>query len=129
MLPLEGQEMICRFNETVHAYVHAALDVTAKREAIAALCKRYGVARLDLFGSATTESFKPQHSDLDFLVEFDSDSKHLFDRYFSAKEALESLFGRKVDLVSSGALKNPHFISAVEQARQTLYAAEDAQAA
>lgn len=109
--------------------VHATLDLAAKREAVSALCQRYGVARLDLFGSATSASFDPQRSDLDFLVEFDADSKHLFDRYFSLKEALELLFGRKVDLVSAGALKNPHFISAVQQTRRTLYAAEDPQAA
>lgn len=108
---------------------HASLNLGAKREAIAAMCQRYGVARLDLFGSATTDRFDPQHSDLDVLVEFDADSKHLFDRYFSLKEALEALFGRKVDLVSAGALQNPHFISAVQQTRETVYAAEDAQAA
>ncbi len=112
-----------------HSRVHAALNLAAKREAVAALCRRYGVVRLDLFGSATTDRFDPQHSDIDVLVEFDSDPKHLFDRYFSVKEALESLFGRKVDLVSAGALRNPHFISAVEQTRETVYAAEDAQAA
>jgi uncharacterized protein with HEPN domain len=39
--------------------------------AIAELCRRFGVRRLDLFGSAATGRFDPGSSDLDFLVEFE----------------------------------------------------------
>ncbi len=38
---------------------------------IAALCERFGVAQLELFGSATGPDFKPEASDFDFLVELD----------------------------------------------------------
>ena len=93
------------------------------------LCRRYGVARLELFGSAASGAFDPQRSDLDFLVEFDSDPSGLFDRYFGLKESLEALYGRRVDLVSAGSLRNPYFIEAVNQSRQLVYAAEDPQAA
>jgi uncharacterized protein len=94
-----------------------------------ALCRRYGVRRLELFGSATTGAFDPQSSDLDLLVEFNDDLTHLFDRYFGLKESLEALYGRSVDLVTVGALKNPYFIAAVEKTRQLVYAAEGAEAA
>jgi predicted nucleotidyltransferase len=93
------------------------------------LCRRYGVRRLDLFGSAATNAFDPQRSDLDFLVEFDDDPAHLFDRYFGLKESLEALYGRSVDLVTTGSLRNPYFIDAVAQTRRPVYAAEDAEAA
>jgi len=93
------------------------------------LCRRYGVARLELFGSAASGAFDPQRSDLDFLVEFDSDPSGLFDRYFGLKESLEALYGRRVDLVSTGSLRNPYFIEAVDKSRQLVYAAEDPQAA
>ncbi len=96
---------------------------------VSALCRRYGVRRLEVFGSATTGAFDPQRSDLDLLVEFDDDSKHLFDRYFGLKESLEALYGRSVDLVTSGSLRNPHFIAAVNRTRQLVYAAEGAEAA
>lgn len=66
------------------------------------LCRRYGVARLELFGSAAGDAFDPRRSDLDFLVEFDADSSRLFDRYFGLKESLEALYGRPVDLVTDG---------------------------
>ena len=93
------------------------------------LCRRYGVARLELFGSAVTDSFDPERSDLDFLVEFDADPNGLFDRYFGLKEALEALYGRPVDLVSVGALRNPYFIAAVNRTRQVVYANESPEAA
>lgn len=93
------------------------------------LCRRYGVARLELFGSAATDAFDPQRSDLDFLVEFDADSSRLFDRYFGLKESLEALYGRPVDLVTLGSLRNPYFIAAINETRQLVYAHEDAEAA
>jgi predicted nucleotidyltransferase len=35
-----------------------------------ALCKVFGISRLELFGSAATDAFDPERSDLDFLVEY-----------------------------------------------------------
>jgi hypothetical protein len=93
------------------------------------LCRRFGVARLELFGSAAGEAFDPLRSDLDFLVEFDADSSRLFDRYFGLKESLEALYGRRVDLVTAGSLRNRYFIEAVNKSRRLVYASEDAQAA
>ena len=43
----------------------------SKREAIAAACVRHRVARLEAFGSALREDFRPGESDLDLLVEFE----------------------------------------------------------
>ena len=104
--------------------------IESKRTEVSALCRRYGVRKLELFGSATTEAFDPQASDLDFLVDLDPDGdESLFHRYFNLKEALEVLFGRKVDLVMVGALENPYFIESVNKTRQTVYAAPIAEAA
>jgi hypothetical protein len=93
------------------------------------LCRRYGVSRLELFGSAASGAFDPERSDLDFLVEFDAVSSGLFDRYFGLKQSLEALYGRPVDLVTAGSLRNPYFLEAVNRSRQLLYAVEDPQAA
>ena len=74
-----------------------------------ALCRRFGVARLDIFGSAVTGRFDPARSDLDFLVTFDpaSEAGGLRD-YFAFADALEGLFGRRVDLLSEQSLGNPY---------------------
>src|SRR5512143_3224435 len=89
------------------------------------LCRRYGVARLELFGSAATDAFDPERSDIDFLIEFDEDPTDLFKPYFGLKEALEALFGRAVDLVMIGAMRNPYFIESVNKTRRFVYEAQD----
>lgn len=103
--------------------------VEAHRDEVAVLCRHYGVARLEIFGSAATGAFDPDRSDIDFLIEFDDNPKDLFKRYFGFKEALETRFGRGVDLVMTGAMRNPHFIESVNRTRRLVYAAPDAQAA
>ena len=90
------------------------------------LCRRYGVARLEVFGSAATDAFDPERSDIDFLIEFDEDPTDLFKRYFGLKEALEALFGRSVDLVTVGSLENPYFVARVNETRQLVYEDEGA---
>ena len=59
---------------------------------------RLGVSRIGLFGSAVRGEAKPM-SDLDFLVEFRPGEKS-YDHFFELAELLESLFGRKVDLLT-----------------------------
>lgn len=95
-----------------------------KLAAIAQLCRRYHVARLDVFGSATTGAFDPRRSDLDFLVEFQRTAEMtLADQYFGLWDGLRGLLGRDVDLLTPRSLRNPYFIAAVERSRQELYAA------
>jgi len=74
---------------------------------IALLCQRYGVRRLEVFGSAARGTdFDPDRSDADFLVDFERDSEHSpLHQYFSFAEELESLLGRKVDLAERGAIE------------------------
>jgi predicted nucleotidyltransferase len=100
------------------------------RPEVAALCSRFGVQSLDVFGSAADGAFDAARSDIDFLVEFRADDKgSLFHRYFGLQEALENVFHRKIDLVSASALSNPYFIAAVNDSRQTVYASARTQAA
>ena len=95
-----------------------------KRDAVCALCVRYRVRQLDLFGSATCEDFDPASSDLDFLVDFqDLEPSEFADAYFGLLESLEALFERSVDLVSDSAITNPYFRESVERTRIPLYAA------
>ncbi|MFC1634669.1 nucleotidyltransferase family protein [Planctomycetota bacterium] len=95
------------------------------REAIDHLCTRYRVRRLEVFGSSLTDkNFHSEQSDLDFLVEFlPLKQGEYADAYFGLLEALEELFGRHVDLVMPGAIKNPYFLESVNRNRMVLYAA------
>ena len=82
-------------------------DIAEKREALAALCRRYGVKRLEVFGSAARGvDFDPDRSDFDFLVEFEPRGGLApRDQFFALAEALEQLLGRPVDLVERKALE------------------------
>lgn len=82
-------------------------DIAEKREALAALCRRYGVARLEVFGSAARGSdFDPERSDFDFLVEFEQRGDlPALEQFFGFAEALEKLLGRPVDLVERKAVE------------------------
>ena len=95
-----------------------------KRQAIAQACKRHGVIRLDAFGSALRDDFRPEESDLDLLVEFGPMEPYArVDAYFGLLEELRALLGPKIDLVMAGAVKNPYIASDIERTRQMLYAA------
>ena len=65
------------------------------------LYKDYAVKEIGLFGSFSDESFS-EKSDIDLLVEFE---KPIGWKYFSLEIYLESIFGRKIDLVTKNALK------------------------
>ena len=91
---------------------------------IAEICQRFHVRRLDVFGSAVREDFDPARSDLDFVVEFEREHPlGGLEIYFGLKEALEALFGRKVDLVSQGMVQNPYLRQSIDESRETVYAA------
>jgi hypothetical protein len=93
------------------------------RDAIAGLCRKHGVRRLVVFGSAVTDRFDDARSDVDFLVDFDAPVGGHFDAYFGLKEDLEALLGRPVDLVAPAALQNPYFAASVARSGRELYAA------
>jgi len=94
------------------------------RPEIEALCRKYRVKRLDLFGSAARSEFNPASSDLDFIVQFDKFTlENTADRYLGLLVDLEDLFQRKVDLVSYRAVRNPHFKQVIDSTRVQLYAA------
>lgn len=86
------------------------------------ICRRFFVARLEVFGSAADGDFDESTSDLDFLVEFAGVPDHeRFGVYFGLLHALEDLFGRKVDLVEAGAPRNPYFLRRLNESRRIVY--------
>lgn len=67
------------------------------------LKKRFGVAKIGIFGSFIRGEQRPE-SDADVLVTFRR-GEETFDNYMDCKFYLEDIFGRKVDLVMKGAIK------------------------
>ncbi len=80
---------------------------------IIALCKKYKVAKLWVFGSILTPRFN-DNSDIDFLVDFDENNIELLDyadNYFNFIHEIESVMGRKVDMVVNKSIKNRFFFA------------------
>jgi predicted nucleotidyltransferase len=96
-----------------------ALDL----DAISDACRARGVTTLKIFGSAVTERFDPEQSDVDFLVEFAPGSADPFEDYFGLKEDLEGIIGRQVDLVMVSAVQNTFFAASAQSSAEELYAA------
>jgi predicted nucleotidyltransferase len=104
------------------AHMHPA--VAQHRAGIAAICQRYRIRRLEVFGSAArADDFLPESSDADFLVEFAPGVEADLNSFYGAKADLEQLLGRGVDLVEPGAVRNPFVLASINRHREAIYAA------
>jgi len=106
------------------------MDLSAQRNAIRDLCRRYRVERLYLFGSAANgERFKSERSDLDFLVTLeDRPAVEYAENYLGLARGFEQLFDRAVDLVTESSIRNRYFREAIEAQRQLVYDRRDEKA-
>ena len=97
--------------------------VSERKQDLARLCEERRVERLDVFGSAVTGDFDPETSDLDFLVTFQESAADgdAFKRQIGLQDALEALFGRKVDVVPERSITNEYFRANVEDTREPIY--------
>lgn len=98
--------------------------IAQHRLGISAICQRYRISRLEVFGSAArADDFNPASSDADFLVEFALDALPGLETFFGAKADLEQLLGRGVDLVEPAAVRNPYVLACINRNREAIYAA------
>jgi len=93
------------------------------RKALAAVCRKYGVKKMSLFGSAARSELRPD-SDVDLMVEFKRSSKTTSFGLIDMQEELSPLFGnRRVEITSPGILENPYRRRTIERDLKTLYGA------
>lgn len=99
--------------------------IETHRPQITELCRRFHVRRMDVFGSAARGTdFDPVRSDVDLLVTYDPDlPRPGLEEYFALRDELSALFRRPVDLVMSGAVRNPFVRADIERSKELLYAA------
>ena len=94
--------------------------LTVDKARLAAVCARYGVARLMIFGSVARGTAEPS-SDVDVLYELQP-GQRLGWEIEDLSDELSELFGRPGDLVSRAAL-HERLRAAVLAEAQPLYAA------
>ncbi len=96
-----------------------------KSQEITAVCQRFGVRQLILFGSASRqEDFRPGTSDIDFLVEFERDTPvQTLQQYFELRTELSAVLGHPVDLVGMDTITNPYLLKSINKDKEVVYAA------
>ena len=99
-----------------------ALGLGISESDLAALCGKWKVRELALFGSILREDFSAS-SDVDVLVSFDPAATWSGWDLMAMKAELEALFDRPVDLVEKEALRNPWRKREILSTCEVLYAA------
>ncbi len=98
--------------------------IVEKLDEITAACRRYGIVRLFVFGSALREDFSPGKSDIDLLAEFGPlEVTKRFHVYLDAREAFRNIFQAGVDLVMQGAVKNKVIAREIDRTKKLVYGA------
>lgn len=97
--------------------------INNKLEEICQICSRNHVRSLTLTGSALSERWNPETSDIDFIVEFQSmNSRDHAELFFRLIEELEALLGYPVDLIEITAVTNPYLRESFSSSQECLYA-------
>ncbi len=98
------------------------MDRKIDSERLRAYCQRWGICELSLFGSILRDDFHAG-SDVDVLISFRSDADWDYWNWPEMLDGLESLFGRRVDLVVKESLTNPYRRQRILAEREVLHAA------
>ena len=91
-------------------------------EKLDALCRRWKISKLSLFGSQARGDAQPG-SDVDLLVEYEPDADWSLLDVARLHRELSDLFGRPVDLVRERNITNPYRLATIRRVRRQLYAA------
>jgi uncharacterized protein len=95
------------------------------RADVVALCDRFRIVELGLFGSVLRDDFRAEGSDpsdVDLLVVFEEGYRQPYEDYLDLVETVEALFRRKVDICQKELLKNPYSRADILRTNQVIYA-------
>ena len=97
-------------------------DIRTRSTSFEQLCKEHHVRTLYLFGSAVTDHFREEQSDIDLVVEVDDldpivKGEHLIQLW----DDLELFFNRKVDLLTEASIMNPYLRKSIDATKVLIY--------
>ena len=76
-----------------------SVRIEIPQETLETYCRRWKIVELAFFGSVLRDDFGPD-SDVDVLVQFSEEARHTLFDMVHMQEELQTVLGRKVDLVS-----------------------------
>lgn len=89
------------------------------------LCRSHKVDKIYAFGSSITDHFDPKKSDIDVVVKIAiDDPADRGEALLSLWDKLETLFKRKVDLLTDDSIRNPYLKSSIERTKKLIYDGE-----
>ena len=91
-------------------------------EQIKAFCEKFGVDEFSLFGSILREDFGPD-SDVDVMLKFKPGRGFTFENTPDIQDELERMFGRPVDVIEKGRIRNPFRRDTIMNSYRVVYAA------
>jgi len=98
------------------------VQIDIPMDKVVEFCRKWKIAEFSLFGSVLRDDFRPE-SDVDVLVEFEPNAPWSLWDWIDMINELKAAFGRDVDLVSKGGLRNPFRRHAIMTTREIIYAA------
>jgi predicted nucleotidyltransferase len=91
-------------------------------EQIEAFCRKYAVDEFSLFGSILRDDFGPD-SDVDVMLRFQPGYGFTFENTPDIQDDLQAIFGRSVDVIEKGRIRNPFRRAAIMNSYRVVYAA------
>jgi uncharacterized protein len=96
--------------------------IQSQHDSFVALCRLYKVDKLYAFGSAVTDKFNPDASDIDVVVKVDiADAADRGEALLSLWDGLERFFNRKVDLLTEDSIRNPYLKQNIDRTKKLIY--------
>ena len=99
------------------------IDLDKYKTGLVNICEdNQAIKKLYVFGSAFTPRFNEETSDIDVLVETtEIIPEEKGEQLMLLWDNLESLFNRKIDLLTENSLRNPILKKEIEQPRKLIY--------
>ena len=86
------------------------------------LCKTHDVKTLYAFGSSVNNQFDEESSDIDLLIEMDTqDPIERGENLMSLWDKFELFFQRKIDLLTNSSIKNPILRKNIDSSKVLIY--------
>lgn len=103
-------------------FVELLTSLGVDASVIADFCARRQIVRMEIFGSAARGELRAE-SDVDIMLTFQPSAPWSLYDIVDMQDELARLFGRAVDIVESGSVRNPYRARSIEHDLQVVYAA------
>lgn len=97
-------------------------SIQVKPNEFITLCENHDVKTLYAFGSSVNNSFKEESSDIDLLIELNTeDPLQRGENLISLWDKFETFFQRKVDLLTNSSIRNPILRKSIDSSKILIY--------